>query len=183
MYEIFKFFALIVLFFGIIILISYICNKVKRQKGVDSVLEQDRNDCENAIKNKEKYIEIANNYKERNPDWDKEPDYTKLEKIYAIEYIHIAGPNRILCRFCCFENLSFTNTKIIAQYAKHISRGVIKGEQWIDRVAEIEKEYFNKTWFVSRELATLEILNRIEKGYLRVINLQPIYCGINGCSY
>lgn len=109
-------------------------------------------------------LEEARLYKQKHPDWDKMPDISKIDKIYAIFPIMRDAKSLAEESFCRLTVDTIDNYSIKCKYKYKQTPGLFHGEITYEGTAEIKTAEFNNTWFISKEVAFEELTRRIEKG-------------------
>lgn len=110
------------------------------------------------------FLEDARLYKEKHKDWNKMPDLKAVKIICALVYIH--GDVRHLpeLSFCRLKVESIDNWSIKCKYSIECKPSLFASPRKYDFDIEIHTPEFNKTWFISHEVAGQEVARRIDKG-------------------
>ena len=111
-------------------------------------------------------------YKKNHRDYDKEPDYEKLEAIYAICKIHYKGRERL--KYCYFTDFEVKEKVISVFYKEKIKSNKVREGKIKNHDIELKKKDLNEVWFVSDELAAMHIIEKVRAKRIKVINIDPL---------
>ena len=110
------------------------------------------------------FLEEARLYKQKHPDWDKMPDFKDVHVIFCI--FPVVLDTKRLAETAFFR----THIDKIDEWSISISYILTQKPTMFNSGGdfkynfEIKTSEFNKTWFMSKEIATEEVIRRIESG-------------------
>lgn len=129
-----------------------------------------------AKNNEKRFLERAEKYKTIHPDWEQMPKEANIHGIFAITNIIYEGSSVTVLKYCYFKFISFTESTIKIEYKDVIPATHFSSAKYITHYTELRKADFNKTWFLSDELAMPEVIKEIKEGN-RTIDSEPLYYG------
>ena len=110
------------------------------------------------------FLEQAKLYKEKNEDWNKVPALESLNTIFAIVPILRDTKSVAELSFCRLAVTKADNWSIQCEYGMEIKPSLFRKAQVVETTAEVLTSDFNKTWFISSDIAAEEIARRLDSG-------------------
>lgn len=110
------------------------------------------------------FLEEARRYKEKHPDWEKMPDFAKVHTIFAIFPVVLDAKRVAETAFFRTNIDSIDESSISISYILSQKPTMFNSGGDFKYSFKIKTSEFNKTWFISQEIATEEVIRRIESG-------------------
>ena len=156
--------------FGIAVIAAFFIKKRIDKKEEKEIIDLS---LKYAQTEKERLIKRTEEYKASHLDWNKIPDLSNLNYIYAIVPIIYKGSKKPLMKYCYFDSIKVKGVIIRARYRERKQAGLFYytiNEHEIN----IPVGSFNERWFIADELAIIKVIELIERG--EKINVQAFYC-------